>query len=67
MFCPIFIFAGDTSALGVLASALKRWTSSTAVDEEASPKHGADDNDKSKIPFFINLDKVQNVKFLRSS
>ena len=53
MLCTIFIFTGETSTLKVLASALKKWTSSTAVDKETYPKHANDDNGESKIPFLV--------------
>ena len=51
MYC--FLFIGVTSTLEVLASALKKWTSSTSVDKETSPKHAIDDNVESKIPFLL--------------
>ena len=63
MLSTIFVFAGDTSALDVLASALKRWTSSTAVDKEASPKHATDDNDESKIPFLLTSKRFKMRNF----
>ena len=63
MLCTIFIFTGETSTLKVLASALKKWTSSTAVDKETYPKHVNDDNGESKIAFLVTAIRFKMRNF----